>query len=373
MQVKNPFLVSGYAGPAYFCDRETETQQIISALTNHRHLILASIRRLGKTGLIKHVFHRLKGSEYRLLYLDILSTTSLQDLVRMLSNAIVADESAHSKDYLKKIGKLLAGIKARLVLDPVSGSPAVELAYSTYSEAEMSLAAIFQYFSEQKTQYILAIDEFQQITAYPEKNVEAVLRSHIQHLTNVSFLYSGSNKHLLSSMFSDYGRPFYQSADFLHMKRIHPELYAEFICEKFSENKRTIAYEQVMEILHYYDVYTLYVQSYFNRLFATGEKTIRPELLDEIKELVLNEREYVFYNYRSLLTESQYELMKAIAKEGAVSQPTSKDFMQRYHFVQSSSILRSLKALVDKEMVYQEEGVYKIYDVFLSKWLERQP
>lgn len=371
MTVKNPFLVSGYVAPAYFCDREADTEQIISALSNNRHLTLVSIRRLGKTGLIKHVFHRLKDSKYRLLYLDILSTTSLQDLVRQLGNAIIADESKHSTDYLKRIGKLLAGLKARLVFDPVTNAPAIEVAYSNHTEAEMSLSAIFQYLSGQKTKYIIAIDEFQQITAYPEKNVEAVLRSHIQHLTNVSFLYSGSNKHLLASMFSDHGRPFYQSSDFLYLKRIHPELYAEFICEKFADSKRKINYEAVLEVLAYYDTYTLYVQSYFNRLYATGEKNITTSLIEEIKEVVLNEREYIFYNYRSLLTESQFEILKAIAKEGAVAQPTSKDFMQRHGFVQSSSILRALKALVDKEMVYEEEGAYKVYDVFLSKWLER--
>ncbi len=53
----NPFLVTGYAGPEYFCDREIETEKIISALNNDRSINLMSPRRYGKTGLIHHVFH----------------------------------------------------------------------------------------------------------------------------------------------------------------------------------------------------------------------------------------------------------------------------------------------------------------------------
>lgn len=32
----NPFLITGYQDPEYFCDRESETASIISALNNGR-------------------------------------------------------------------------------------------------------------------------------------------------------------------------------------------------------------------------------------------------------------------------------------------------------------------------------------------------
>ena len=34
MATMNPFLIVGYNGPEYFCDREAETQTLISALVN---------------------------------------------------------------------------------------------------------------------------------------------------------------------------------------------------------------------------------------------------------------------------------------------------------------------------------------------------
>lgn len=60
MKPNNPFLISGYYSPEYFCNREQETQTITDALYNGRNLTLIAPRRMGKTGLIKHVFPRLK-------------------------------------------------------------------------------------------------------------------------------------------------------------------------------------------------------------------------------------------------------------------------------------------------------------------------
>jgi uncharacterized protein len=67
--IKNPFLIAGYHSPAYFCDRERETEKIISALTNDRNISLISPRRIGKTGLILHVFNQLSTGKISILLL----------------------------------------------------------------------------------------------------------------------------------------------------------------------------------------------------------------------------------------------------------------------------------------------------------------
>ena len=41
----NPFLITGYQGPDYFCDREKETASLMSALKNGRNITLISPRR----------------------------------------------------------------------------------------------------------------------------------------------------------------------------------------------------------------------------------------------------------------------------------------------------------------------------------------
>ena len=78
MKPNNPFLITGYHSPEYFCDREQETEGMIKALYNGRNVTLIAPRRMGKTGLVKNVFYKLREQEPDTVtfYMDIYSTQS---------------------------------------------------------------------------------------------------------------------------------------------------------------------------------------------------------------------------------------------------------------------------------------------------------
>lgn len=90
MKPNNPFLISGYYSPEFFCDREQETRVILEALHNGRNVTLIAPRRMGKTGLIRHAFYHLKEQQPDIdtFYLDIYSTQSLGDFVRLFADAV---------------------------------------------------------------------------------------------------------------------------------------------------------------------------------------------------------------------------------------------------------------------------------------------
>jgi len=370
MSKYNPFLLADYVSPKLFCNRIEETRKIISAMNNGRNLTLLSIRRLGKTGLIKHVFYKLKKEKnIRLLYIDIISSQNIDDFIKLFSNAILNDEKENA-NFLKKIQNLISGIRGKLVFDELTGMPEVEINYSSASERENSLDKIFKYLASQKEKYINAFDEFQQITNYPQKNIEAILRTHIQHQHKDQFIFSGSNKHLLMSMFSDYGRPFYQSTDMMSLERLETHEYAKFVVKLFKEAKRKIGKDLVKEYIEYLDNHTFYIPYFFNRLYAEGNKDLYKDDFVQCWNSILKEKENTFYTYRNLLTKAQFTLLKSVAKEKKLYKPNAKEFLHKYQLT-ASSVNRTLKSLLDKEMIYQEESYYKVYDVFLSKWLER--
>ena len=55
MKLDNPFLIRGYAGPEYFCDRAAETQKLVSAISNGRDVTLVAPRSDAPDGLIEHI------------------------------------------------------------------------------------------------------------------------------------------------------------------------------------------------------------------------------------------------------------------------------------------------------------------------------
>ena len=100
----NPFIYRGYEGPDYFCDREIETENIIGALRNGRNLTVFSPRKIGKTGLIKHVFNRIKEANKNAIciYIDIFATQNLYDFVQALGIAIVEEAVGREKSLMAR-------------------------------------------------------------------------------------------------------------------------------------------------------------------------------------------------------------------------------------------------------------------------------
>ena len=364
----NPFLITGYLSPHYFCDREKETGIIIEAVTNRRHLTIFSPRRYGKTALIKHAFYL--GEKKKLfvpVYTDIMATTSMAEFVENFGKAVL---SAHAKktSLVKKMMNNLASIRPKFSIDSLTGEPAVTLTINNEKEAADSMEAIFNYLRNQKSGFVISIDEFQQIAYYPEKNIEALLRSYVQLVENVSIIFSGSRKHILSQMFSMPDRPFYNSTQIMEIERIPHESYSEFILERFSEGRKVISPDALEMVFEITSLKTFYVQYLCNRLYSSYKK-IGPQEVKDILFRIISENEPIYAGYLNLLTSQQFRVLKAISRNNGIDAPTSMEFISRYNLGAPSSASQSVKSLEDKEFISFYDEKYRLNDAFFMQWL----
>ena len=371
MKPENPFLVSGYYSPEYFCNRKKETSKVLQALNNGRNITIFSIRRLGKTGLIEHVFDKLKSDKKKhFFYIDILPTTNFNSFINLFASALLGKLETKPEKLIKRIGDIFSGIRPVISFDPNTGMPTFQINVQSVEDADRTLQSIFTYLKESRKRIVIALDEFQQITNYPEKNVEAVLRTNIQRAVGVNFIFSGSQKHILLSIFSQYGNPFYQSTEMMQLDRIPPKEYTDFIISKFEKGKKKISISTVTKILESCRMHTYYVQFLCNRLYGLKDSNITESLVKDTLESILKENEPVYINYRNLLTDYQWKVLTAIAFEGNAKLVTSKNFISKYGLGTPSSVHAAVKSLLSKEMIYKEGDDYFIYDIFLERWLE---
>ena len=372
LNMNNPFLIVGYQGPEYFCDREKETEVILSALHNGRNITLVSPRRMGKTGLIKNVFYTLQEKEKnaKCFYLDIFSTQNLREFVALLGREILGKLDSLSQSTLKTLLSFFKSCRPVITMDELSGIPSVSLDIVPSKEEE-TLKEIFDYLRQSGRECYLAIDEFQQIMEYPEKGVEGLLRSYIQFLPNVHFIFSGSKKHLMEYIFFSIKRPFYQSTQKLFLDKISKEVYFSFAHSFFEKEGKELPEEIFDKVYTWVDGHTWYVQYLLNRLFALPEKTLSPELLDSLMMEILQEEEYTYQTYFQLLTFNQTQLLKAIAKEGIVREVNAAAFIKKYDLKAVSNVNTSLRILIDKEFILRQPDGYIVYDRFMSIWLSR--
>ena len=373
--MKNPFVLVPYVSKELFCDRENEIVTIMDYLLNGSNVTLISPRRYGKTGLIYRVFDEIKQQKINVntCYFDIYSTEKVEDFIKVFSEAIIT--SFEKKSAIKSFFKFISGLRPILSYDPISGSPELSMTFFSEDEKQKTLASIFQFIENQDKKTIIAIDEFQQIRNY-NTNFEALLRSHIQKLKNVQFIFCGSKKHVMAEMFTDAKSPFYESTRCIYLEKIDKAVYADFIVKMFEKYKKSITSEAVDFILDWTKAHTFYTQSLCNHAFMkSGKNTIKQDAFDSAAQ-ILKENEQTYIQWRDLLTANQWNYLKAVAKEQTLKQPFAADFIQKYNIGTAANSQRLLEALLDKELLLANstiDGVsYSVYNVFLSRWLENQ-
>ena len=206
-------------------------------------MTLISPRRYGKTGLIFRTFDDLREKNFICIYADIFSAQNLDDFIKILSEAVVSNLASDS--LIKKFFNALKNARPLLSYDPISGSPQVTLSFLTDSQKQPTLKSIFDFLEKQGKQIVFAIDEFQQIREFKETNVEALLRTYIQQLHHVKFIFSGSKKHLMADMFTNAKHPFYESSRTVYIDRIDLEKYKEFITGLFKKARWWIRHKKL--------------------------------------------------------------------------------------------------------------------------------
>lgn len=374
MKLENPFPEYGYFGAEYFCDREQESKSMMDALLNGSNITLMAPRRIGKTGLIHHVFERMKEKDKKVqcFYVDIFPTKTFSQMVQFIANAVIGKLDTPSQSMKRKLNQVIAALRPTMTPDPITGLPTFSVSVVPENARE-TLHQVFEYMKESEQQCYLAIDEFQQVSCYSEIGADAYIRSIIQFIPNVHLVFSGSQQHLLAEMFMSPKHPFFNSSQLMTIQEIDAVKYWEFANGFYQRRQnRKMPQEVFMYLYNMVDGQTWYIQKILNRLYRTHRQALNQEAVNDAINNIISEQEITYQSNYNLLTENQALLLTAIARRGRVNAPTSLDFIFRYRLPAPSSIKLALKALQDKEFIYKTpQGDFLVYDRFFGLWLKR--
>lgn len=370
----NPFIVTGKIEPQYFCDRIEESARLIKSITNGNNMVIISPRRMGKTGLIQFCYEKPEiKNEYYTFFIDILHTSSLREFTYLLGREIFETLLPRSKKMTTLFIQTLKSISGKFGFDPISGLPAFNIELGDIERPEYTLDEIFRYLATADKPCIVAIDEFQQVAKYPEKNIEALLRTHIQKIRNSNFIFAGSERHMMQEMFLSASRPFYHSADILELKAIVPEIYIPFIVRHFEQRNRRIEATNVEKVYSLFKGHTYYIQKTFNEAFADTPMG-KECTLDTIREAITNMvafNDTIFREILSNIPEKQKELLYAIAKDGEAERMTSAQFIKRHKLSSASSVQSAVKKLLEKDVITEINKIFSVTDKLFAMWINQ--
>ena len=372
INIINPFITTGYAGAAYFCDREQETADITRMLVNGNNVALISPRRYGKTNLIRHCFAQPEIAEkYYTFVIDIYSTKSVADLVHRLGLSILKTLKPLGRKAWEKFITVLSSVRSGISYD-ISGNPSWMMSIGDITTPTTTLEEIFYYLEHADKPCIVAIDEFQQITHYGDERIEATLRTHVQQCTNTHFIFSGSQLHLMGQMFTSPARPFYQSVSIYNLPLLPEDKYVEFCVRLFEEYGKHLSQDVPHALYERFGGVTYYMQRVMNELFSRTltDGICTAENIEEAIHYIILTSASTYEDLMYQLPEKQSLVLRAIAKEGKAQNLTSGKFIKRHGLLSASSVKSAVPALLDKGLITSDKGAYQVYDKFLELWLQ---
>jgi len=373
--LNNPFVLIGDIPPQYFCDRQQEVARLVQGIQGGENICLVSERRMGKSRLVKHCYKQPEiHDHYYLFYVDLLHTSSLRDFAFAFGRCVFDTLQTKGEQFVRQFLKTVQSMTVTMSVDPLSMMPQFGLSLNPTAQIEYTFESIFRYLENADKPCIVCFDEFQQINKYPEKNVEALLRSFIQHMSNAHFIFSGSERHMLEEMFNSSAHPFYNSTSQMNLDAIPQDKYVEFVCTCFEQYNKHIDADLVQLIYQIGESNTYAIQRISHKLFelVNVNETAERQQLTQAVHNIIEEDTPRFARLLSHVPERQQSLLFAIAKEGRVQKIMSGPFLRKYHLMSSSAVQNAIKHLLDLDLVTQDEKKqYAVYDIFLRMYLNK--
>ena len=371
--MENPFIVTGKIKPEYFCDRVEESGRLVrSILSGGENVVIISPRRLGKTGLINFCFEKPEVKDkVTTIMVDILRTSTLQEFTYLLGRAVFKTLGSRSQKMMKNIVDTLLSLRGSFGYDPIQNTPTFDIKLGDITNPAYTLEEIFDCLEKADQRCVVAIDEFQQIVNYPDKKVEALLRTHIQQSSNANFIFAGSERHIMDEMFLDHARPFYQSATIMALEPIIEGHYADFVTSHFRANGLDVTPEAIAMVYSTFQGNTYYMQKTFREAFSASVegKTCDIALVEDIINNLMQESGHKYSETLARLTLPQKELLYAIARDGRACRVTSAQFIKRHRLQSASSVQAAMRKLLEYGIVTTGKNQYYIEDQLFHRWL----
>ena len=368
--MENPFSYTGIVRGDAFCNRQTEQTDLLKFIKGSQNVLLYSHRRYGKSSLIYKLFNRLERQRPKIdtLYVELYGTLSEKDFVSAILASLNQIESKLEK-LVKLVRSAIRSVKLGMSIDPITGSPGVSVSFdSGYNEAMLSnILGLLGRLSE-KRKLMVVFDEFQEIAGYKKEGFEKRLRAIIQQHENISYFFCGSQRHILTEVFTNKNRAFYKLAQSYPLAKIQTDHYVPWARELFLKGGHKIEAELVEEIVARCDNHPMYVQQFLFHLWEQKDTKLSIDTIDKIELRILQGIHNEFLNLWDSLTLNQKKTLKLILLTGG-KEMFYANALQAVDLNAGSQVTRSLEKLVGNDIVLRNDD-YRIQDVMFKKWIQ---
>lgn len=373
----NPFVFGTVVSDENFAGRENEINELTRDLAGKTSLIIFSPRRYGKTSLMFKVIDELRKQDIVCVYVDLYPAVTKEKFANILASSIAQAKSGKLDDIVQIIKELIPPIK--LTVRPEEVDVGIELELSKGKEdIDANLTKLYdlpeRVAKKMKKKLVVVFDEFQEITKLDGQEIETNIRSKLQQHKNVSYVFMGSQRHLLNQMFNDKNRPLYRAGKPFNLSRLSEDEFSQFIKERFKADGINTSKEVISQILALTQCHPYYTQQLcheiWNQCISQEKKNVEESDIEQAKEQVLKNQNYAYTSMWDSTKGKQRALLHAMAISDEKN-IFSTDFREKYRLGASSTVARAVEYLEKKGLIEKDSSNNVISDTFFQEWIKR--
>ncbi|HEX5417954.1 MAG TPA: hypothetical protein VFZ25_20035, partial [Chloroflexota bacterium] len=256
-----------------------------------------------------------------------------------------------------------------------SGKPVVEIA-ATVAERDVDrilrelLALPGKVAEERQKQVVVIMDEFQEVVSI-DRHLPAAMRAVFQQQGEVSHVFLGSKRHIMTEVFTGSNQPLYRMAKVVPLGVIDHDVFEGFLRQRFASTATMVsqgAVERLLDITgcHPHDTqqlaYFTWSQAYLHR------QPVTPELVDEAFRRVLEVEDDRFTILWEDLPRSQRLVLKALAADPD-SGVYAEGYRLRHGLGAPTTVQGAIHALRKKDLIEAVGEGYIIADRLFKAWI----
>ena len=355
----------GLAEGKAFCNRVAERNKLRTNIELNRNTIVMSPRRYGKSSLVIRALEELNFPYKRVdLFVTLDEATVAREIIDGVNNLInkVVNKPEQLVVFMKDILKNIS-TKWSIGMD----GAAIELTRKNNHDDSLairdSLIILDRILEKKQRKAVFFIDEFQEIGIVANaKGIEGAIRSVAEKSKNLIFMFSGSNQHVLSTIFDDRSRPLYMLCDKIILERISETDYVNFI-DKIALNKwgKKFSSGFYKELFNLTEYHPYYINLVCGRLYTECLSLPTSKNVSKIWEAYLLEEKSKTAIELSKLSLIQKKILILIA-HGQSSNLTARETLQKISTT-GASVIKALKSLIAKDYIFESKNsIYNIVD-----------
>lgn len=376
-ETKNLFPLGVAIGAAH-CNRAREREMLKENVRSGRHTWLWARRRMGKTSLVEQVLGEVKRGRPSIpsasLDLNVVHDAESLELkirreVARLSVTLVPRRQKPQK-ILQQVfdrfrpefsaGAMGLKMTLRAPESPATGISDVLLALDAAARAVERRA-------------VVVLDEFQQLGSLSygttDITLEGAIRHAVERATHISYVFSGSQRHLLAEMFENPDRPLYRHCQKMALERIATGDYEKFLDQAATARwGKSLGESTTVRILMLTYRHPYYVNVICSRLWRE-KKRPSGNRVDAVWDAIVDEDAAIVSHQVRTLSATQRAMLVGIAVERQVEHPTGRAFLARTR-LSASTGSAAKDVLEEGDLIrHNEDGAWELVDPVMAEYI----